>query len=103
MDGTQCGRARAKIADCAAGAAASRPLLFHRPDFPLRAIPILPWRRTVNHDRAGPGNPAETLQCVAQNCFFDPQLLRVAGMLVIASAANPKMRTVRLDALGRRA
>ena len=46
-------------------------------------------------------NLRDTLQGLAQNLRFEFQLLRIRNVLVMATAAALKVRTARIDAIGR--
>src|SRR6202022_490707 len=68
---------------------------------PLGAISVGEGFGGVLFDGAVPGNPAETRECFAKNLFLLLHLFGKVDVLVMAAAADPKVRTGRRGAVWR--
>ena len=67
-----------------------------------RTIAIVPGRRRVHLNFTLQFDLGDAAQVLAQDFFLDLELLLVAGVLVVASAAAAEMWTRRQDAVRRR-
>jgi len=70
-------------------------------DLQARTVAIIPGRRRMDFDFAGQFEPGDAAQVLAQDFLLDFELVRVGGLLVMASAAAGEMRAGRGDAMGR--
>src|SRR5262249_23090601 len=67
-----------------------------------RAIAIVPWVRGMAFDILLPFELGVAQQSFPQDGALEVQLRRIAGVLIVASAAMGEVRTLRLDAMRRR-
>jgi len=64
-------------------------------DLQARTVAIIPGRRRMDFDFAGQFEPGDAAQVLAQDFLLDFELVRVGGLLVMASAAAGEMRAGR--------
>src|SRR5487761_680591 len=65
------------------------------PNFPLRPVAVLPWRRRMQGDSTLPVDSSEAPQRFPQDFFLVSELRFIRNVLIVASAATAKMRTSR--------
>ena len=77
----------------------SRGEVGFRPHLKARTIAVVPWWRRMHLNFALQLELGDATQVLAQDFLLDFELVIVAGMLVVASAAGAKVRAGRWDAV----